>query len=444
MMVSSVVFSASTPIPSDHASIRTVQRTMIEQLAQRPALPRSPPASTSTRRSKHVALGNPRLRSVHGVEGLVQEQADRPARVHPPRAVLVQRRRVPQQRQEVYDDEDEARQRDLRPSVGASTRERNLTRFGLRAARSAGMSSSREGEDARHAQGEHVDDDIGVEGLEHVARQQAVVDARVLVLAQLGQLLLADVHHLGDLDSRRGRPLCSLIFSVRATSRSLSRCVARSATRCAKGGEGRRVLIFRSAPGRGGRRVASDGQRTDKSRVEKKSWQDEKGAGLAAGICAVSGSISRLVACRVLDFHLGSVAWLGLDLCLCEPMTTAMFCDGGNTSPLPGEKDDFQRFRRSYSPAKGRTKEWWKGSGDSGRLRFIAYVCSLGQFEVHRRGHGRRRGSQLTPRMTSARSIARKSIQRLFRAMRRLASCSRAKSVRLGRLLRHLQASKSM
>jgi hypothetical protein len=40
-----------------------------------------------------------------------------------------------------------------------------------------------------------VDHHIVVEGLENISREQAMVDARVLVLLELGELILSDIHH---------------------------------------------------------------------------------------------------------------------------------------------------------------------------------------------------------------------------------------------------------
>lgn len=49
--------------------------------------------------------------------------------------------------------------------------------------------------DLRHPHGEALYDDVGVKGLHDVARDQTVVDAGVLVLLELGELVLANVHH---------------------------------------------------------------------------------------------------------------------------------------------------------------------------------------------------------------------------------------------------------
>lgn len=53
--------------------------------------------------------------------------------------------------------------------------------------------------DLRHPHGKALDDDMGVEGLHDVSRHQAVVDALILVLFELRQLVLSYVHHDGGL-----------------------------------------------------------------------------------------------------------------------------------------------------------------------------------------------------------------------------------------------------
>jgi hypothetical protein len=47
----------------------------------------------------------------------------------------------------------------------------------------------------RHAHGKEVDDEIGIEWLKYVARNQTMVHARVLVLLKLRELLLSNIHH---------------------------------------------------------------------------------------------------------------------------------------------------------------------------------------------------------------------------------------------------------
>lgn len=70
----------------------------------------SKPAQLSSWRKAFPDL---RLRTIHRIEGLVQEQADRPARIYPRWAVAVQRRIVPEHGEEV--DDNEARKLDMRP-----------------------------------------------------------------------------------------------------------------------------------------------------------------------------------------------------------------------------------------------------------------------------------------------------------------------------------------
>lgn len=102
------------------------------------------------------------MRSINGVKGLVQEQADGPRIVDPRRAIGIQARVIPQQGQEVGDDEGEAG----------------------------------EGDEVRgHPYREALDDDVGVEGLEDVFGEQGAIDARVLVVFERRELALADVDH---------------------------------------------------------------------------------------------------------------------------------------------------------------------------------------------------------------------------------------------------------
>lgn len=103
------------------------------------------------------------MRSVYGIEGLVEEQSNSPRIVDPWRAVLIKRWVVPEQREEVGNDKHETRQSD---QVG------------------------------RHAHWEALDDYVGVERLEDVLGHQRVIDGRVLVLLQVGQELFPHVDHL--------------------------------------------------------------------------------------------------------------------------------------------------------------------------------------------------------------------------------------------------------
>lgn len=108
--------------------------------------------------------GYSRLRAIDGVKGLVEEEADGPGIVDPRRAVLVQGGVVPEEGEEVEDDEHEAAQ----------------------------------GDQVRgHGHGEALDDHIGVEGLQDVLGRERVIDARVLVLFEVGQILFPHVNHDG-------------------------------------------------------------------------------------------------------------------------------------------------------------------------------------------------------------------------------------------------------
>jgi hypothetical protein len=57
------------------------------------------------------------------------------------------------------------------------------------------LHSASQGEYSRHPHGEAFDDDMRVEGLEDILRDQTVVNALVLVLFELRELVLPYVHH---------------------------------------------------------------------------------------------------------------------------------------------------------------------------------------------------------------------------------------------------------
>lgn len=50
-------------------------------------------------------------------------------------------------------------------------------------------------EDLRHPHREAFDNHMSVEGLQHILRKKTVINARVLVLPELGQLVLSNVYH---------------------------------------------------------------------------------------------------------------------------------------------------------------------------------------------------------------------------------------------------------
>ena len=73
-----------------------------------------------------------------------------------------------------------------------------LTRFGLQNTYQIQFFikiKSHKSDYSRHRHWETIDDDVGVEWLQDIARQQAVVDARVLVLLELRKPVLTNVHH---------------------------------------------------------------------------------------------------------------------------------------------------------------------------------------------------------------------------------------------------------
>jgi len=140
--------------------------TVIEQLTKRTTL-----VSTSSTicqphsRSQEGNLRNVRLTAIYCIESLIQEQPNSPTDINPRRTILIERRVIPEQRQQINNHKAEPAERD---QVG------------------------------RHAHRETLDDHICIERFQDVARQQRVVDTGVLVLFQVRQVLLADVDHFED------------------------------------------------------------------------------------------------------------------------------------------------------------------------------------------------------------------------------------------------------
>lgn len=105
-----------------------------------------------------------RLSTIDGIESLVQEEPDRPTKIHPSRAVLVEGGIVPQQRQDVDYDEQESRQSN---QIGS------------------------------HAHGKQLNDEIVVKRLEDVLGRQRPIDRGVLVLLERRKLVMSEIDHLG-------------------------------------------------------------------------------------------------------------------------------------------------------------------------------------------------------------------------------------------------------
>lgn len=145
---------------------------MVEKFAERSGLSGSSSIiQVSTTRLDYKVAESPRgadlrLASVNRVECLIQEQSKGPRIVHPRGAILVQSGSIPQQSQEVCDNETKARQSD---QVWG------------------------------HAHGEALDDEVCIEGLQNIFGEQGMVNAGVLVLAERGKLLLPDVNHRDSL-----------------------------------------------------------------------------------------------------------------------------------------------------------------------------------------------------------------------------------------------------
>lgn len=110
-----------------------------------------------------------RLSAIDSIESLVEEESDSPTEVDPRRTVLVESWIVPQQSQNVDDNEREPRQRD---QIG------------------------------RHAHRKQFDDHIVVKWLEDVLGSQRPIDSGILVLLQRRKLIVSEIDHDGDDEDR--------------------------------------------------------------------------------------------------------------------------------------------------------------------------------------------------------------------------------------------------
>jgi hypothetical protein len=195
---------------------------MVEQFSKRTALARSPSIFSpsdiilSHLHLKPTSIGriNVRLTSIHCVKGLVHKQPNGPTSINPTRTILVQRRTIPEHSQEIDDHEGETGERNLphpqntklvdiqKGSCGlciwihASIARGVLPHWVCRKSVSkVSWLMWRKG-DIRHRHGKTFDNDMSVERLENISRHQTVVDGRILVLLELGQVILPYVHHL--------------------------------------------------------------------------------------------------------------------------------------------------------------------------------------------------------------------------------------------------------
>lgn len=114
-----------------------------------------------------------RLGAVDSIESLVEEEADGPAVVDPRRAVLIESRVVPQERQDIENDEQEACQ---------------CNQIGC------------------HAHWKQLDNEIVVKRLKDVFGCQRPVNGGVLVLLQRRKLTLSEINHAGP-----GEAMCVAI-----------------------------------------------------------------------------------------------------------------------------------------------------------------------------------------------------------------------------------------
>lgn len=126
-------FSKRTTLMSSSSAMTPYQHSLLHN-----------PSPSSTPGIKTKDLKNSRLRPINSIKSLIQKQPHGPRRIHPRRTILIQRRVIPQQRQQINHHEHEPRQRD---------------------------------QVRRHRHGEAFYRDVAVEGFEHVAGEKGVVDA---------------------------------------------------------------------------------------------------------------------------------------------------------------------------------------------------------------------------------------------------------------------------
>jgi hypothetical protein len=91
---------------------------MVEKLAERTRLPRASSVKQSSQQKpikSYKELTNSRLRTIHSIESLVQEETNSPGPVHPNGTVLVHVRRVVKHSGNVCNDKAETRESDLSP-----------------------------------------------------------------------------------------------------------------------------------------------------------------------------------------------------------------------------------------------------------------------------------------------------------------------------------------
>lgn len=122
-----------------------------------PSISLSPPSIHKKENSKNL-----RLRPIHRIKSLIQKQSHRPTGINPSRTIRIQRRIIPQQRQDVNNDEPKPRERD---------------------------------QVRRHTHGEAFYDEVRIERFQHIAGEQRVVDAGVFILAEIGECFLSYIDH---------------------------------------------------------------------------------------------------------------------------------------------------------------------------------------------------------------------------------------------------------
>jgi hypothetical protein len=98
---------------------------MVKKLAERARLPRAASVKQSDQHKlikSYKELINSRLRAIHSIKSLVQEETNSPRPVHPDGAVLVHVRRVVKHSSNVRDDKAETGESDLESKSASHTR----------------------------------------------------------------------------------------------------------------------------------------------------------------------------------------------------------------------------------------------------------------------------------------------------------------------------------
>jgi hypothetical protein len=142
---------------------------MVEKLAERTRLPRASSVKQSSQQKpikSYKELTNSRLRTIHSIKSLVQEETNSPRPVHPNGAVLVHVRRVVKHSSNVRNDKAESGESDLRSESASHTRTE----------RDASLAKNDTHSIRRHGHGEDVNDLAPPVRLEHIAGEKTVIN----------------------------------------------------------------------------------------------------------------------------------------------------------------------------------------------------------------------------------------------------------------------------